>query len=474
MRKTELLVAGESVAGQTREILSPHNGEPVSEVQFAGPREIESAMAAAGRAAVTMRQLPIHERAAILSRMAGAIDAQHEQLAAAIRDEAAKPQKLAAGEAKRCAKTFENAAEECKRMADGEGVGLDSVPAGEGRYGIIRRFPLGPVLGISPFNFPLNLSAHKVAPAIAAGCPVVLKPASQTPSAAVMMGRIAVEAGLPPEAISVLPCDRKTADAMVDDDRFRLITFTGSPEVGWALKRRADKKRVVLELGGNAAALVGEDADLDWAVPRLAAGAFAYAGQVCISVQRIFVAAAVYRTFVERLVERTRERVNVAPPTDPDCILSAMIDTSNAERIVDWIRAAEQGGARLLCGGERQGNIVTPAVLTGVAPSADVACREAFGPIVTVDPFDSWDEAIHRVNDSAYGLQAGVFTNDLAAVWRCFNEIEVGAVIHNDYPTFRVDMMPYGGVKDSGFGREGLRWSIADMTEERMLALWPR
>jgi glyceraldehyde-3-phosphate dehydrogenase (NADP+) len=406
--------------------------------------------------------------------MAFAIEAQRDDLAAAIRDEAAKPQKLAVGEASRSAKTFENASEECKRLADGEGVGLDSVAAGEGRYGIIQRFPVGPVLAISPFNFPLNLSAHKVAPAIAAGCPVILKPASQTPSAAVMLGRIAVEAGLPPEAISVLPCDRKTADAMVEDERFRLISFTGSPEVGWALKRRSDKKRVVLELGGNAAALVGEDADLEWAVRRLAGGAFAYAGQVCISVQRILVATSRYEGFVERLVEETTARVQVAHPKDPSCIMSSMIDRANAERIADWIEAAQKGGARVRCGGERQGNVVTPTVLTDVDPAAEISCKEAFGPIVTVEPFDTWDEAIRRTNASDYGLQAGVFTNDLRAVWRCFNEIEVGAVIHNDYPTFRVDMMPYGGVKDSGFGREGLRWSIADMTEERMLALWPR
>ena len=473
-RKLELIIGGKPSKGEVVAIKSPHHGEVVSEVHFAGPDEIERAVASAAAAAPIMAALPTHKRAAILEGIAAQLDERAEEVAAAIRDEAAKPWKLALGEARRGGDTFRNAAEECRRYADGAGVGVDSNPAGEGRYGIIRRFPVGPVLAISPFNFPLNLSAHKLAPAIAAGCPIVLKPASQTPSAALLMGEMAVAAGLPAEAISVVPAVRKHADALLEDDRFGLITFTGSPEVGWNIKARAGKKKVVLELGGNAAAIVGADADLDWAVPRVAAGSFAYAGQVCISVQRILVHESIYAEFSARIVAETEKRVAVGPPEDGDALMSAMIDEWNAERVMEWIARAEAGGAKVLCGNRRDGNLVAPTLLADVDPGLEISCQEAFGPVATLQPFSTWDQAIAAVNDSRYGLQAGVFTNDVRAVWQCFNEIEVGGVIHNDYPTFRVDMMPYGGVKDSGFGREGLHWSIAEMSEERLLVLWPR
>ncbi len=473
-RTLDLIIGGRPVAGERVAIASPHHGEVVSEVGFAGPAEVEQAVATAAAAAPVMRGLPTHQRAAILDGIATRLGERAEEVAAAIRDEAAKPWKLALGEARRGVDTFRNAAEECRRYADGAGVGVDSNPAGAGRHGIIRRFPVGPVLGISPFNFPLNLSAHKLAPAIAAGCPMVLKPASQTPSAALLMGQMAIEAGLPPEALSVIPAVRKHADALLEDPRFAAVTFTGSPEVGWNIKARSGKKRVTLELGGNAAALVGPDADLSWAVPRIAAGAFAYAGQVCISVQRVLVHRSIYDEFVSAIVEETRDRVRVGPPEDGEALMSAMIDSWNAERIMNWIADAERAGARVLCGNRRDGNLVVPTLLADVDPKLEISCQEAFGPIATLAPFDDWEQAIEITNDSRYGLQAGVFSNDLRAVWQCFEGIEVGAVIHNDYPTFRVDMMPYGGVKDSGFGREGLRWSIAEMTEERLLVLWPR
>jgi len=474
MRNLKLLVGGEECEGEVTTIKSPHTEEPVSEVHFAGPAELERAVHLAEQAAPLMRAMPTHKRAEILGRMVHLLYSRVNEVAEAIRDEAAKPWKLAYGEASRCVETFKNAVEECKRLADGDGVGVDSVPGGEGRHGIIRYFPVGPVLAISPFNFPLNLSAHKLAPAIAAGCPVVLKPASQTPSAALLMGQMAVEAGMPPGAISVTPSVRRNADALLEDDRFRLTTFTGSPEVGWNLKARAGRKKVVLELGGNAAAVVGADADLDWAVPRIAAGSFAYAGQVCIGVQRVLVQRPVYDEFLARFVEESSERVKVGPPTDEDAIMSSMIDRWNAERIMDWIKEAEEGGARVLCGNQRDGNLVAPTVLADVDPAAKISAMEAFAPTVTVAPFDTWDQAVDMVNDSRYGLQAGVFTNDVSAIWKCFNGIEAGGVIHNDSPPFRVDMMPYGGVKDSGFGREGLHWSVKEMCEERLLVLWPR
>ncbi len=474
MRSLKMLIGGEQTEGEVTAIKSPHTGEVVSEVHFAGAEALERAVSLADKAAPAMRAMPAHQRAAILSKMVHLLHSRVQEVAEAIRDEAAKPWKLAFGEASRCVETFRNAVEECKRLADGSSIGVDSVPGGEGRHGIIRYFPLGPVLGISPFNFPLNLSAHKLAPAIAAGCPMVLKPASQTPSAALLMGQMAVEAGLPAGAISVVPSVRKNADALLEDERFRLVTFTGSPEVGWNIKARAGKKRVVLELGGNAAAVVGADADLDWAVRRIAAGAFAYAGQVCISVQRVLVQRPVYDEFLARFVEESRSNVKVGPPTDEEAIMSSMIDRWNAERVMEWIADAEKAGAKVHCGNERDGNLVSPTVLTEVDPKSKISAQEAFAPTVTVAPFDTWDEAIAAVNDSRYGLQAGVFTNDLSAVWKCFDGIEVGGVIHNDYPTFRVDMMPYGGVKDSGFGREGLRWSVKEMCEERLLVVWPR
>ena len=474
MRTLELLIAGEPTAGIVTQIRSPYSGETVSEVHFATADLLEQAMAAAERAAPVMRKLPTWKRADILERMASMLLERREEIAHAICEEAAKPWKLAFGEATRCADTFKNAAEECKRYADGAGVGIDSNQVGEGRHGIIRRFPVGPVLGISPFNFPLNLSAHKFAPAIAAGCPIVLKPASQTPSAALLMGQVAVEAGLPPEAISVVPAARKEADGLIEDLRFKLITFTGSPEVGWSLKTRSGKKKVVLELGGNAAAVIGADADLDWAIPRIAVGAYAYAGQVCISVQRVIAHESIVAEVISRLTEESQNRTLVGAPEDRDALMSAMIDSANAERIMDWIGQAKRSGARVHCGNERDRNTVSPTVLSEVDPKQPISCNEAFGPVLTVASFSTWEEATAMVNDSRYGLQAGVFTNDVRALWHCFNEIEVGAIIHNDFPTFRVDMMPYGGVKDSGFGREGLRWSTAEMTEERLLVVWPR
>ncbi len=453
-------------------IRSPYDGSEVAEVRFGGPEELEAAMAAASRAFETTRTLPSHRRHDLLMEIAGRIRDRAEELAAAICAEAGKPIRFARAEAQRAATTFTFAAQEALR-SQGETIRMDADPEGEGRFGMVRRFPAGPVAAISPFNFPLNLVAHKVAPALACGCTVVLKPASQTPVSALMLGRICVEAGCPDGSINVVPCGGAVAEAMASDPRIRVLSFTGSGEVGWALKARAARKQVTLELGGNAAAIVEADAPLEAAAERLAVGAFAYAGQVCISVQRIYVASSIYERFREVFVEAVRDKVPAGDPKDPEVICGPMIDEANADRIVSWIREAVEEGATLLCGGQREGNVISPAVLEGVDPSSKISCQEAFGPVVVLDRYDRFEDAIERVNDSDYGLQAGIFTNDLAKVMKAFEEIEVGGVIHNDYPTYRVDFMPYGGVKASGFGREGLRYAMAEMTEPRLLVLRP-
>ncbi|MBW2457684.1 MAG: aldehyde dehydrogenase family protein [Deltaproteobacteria bacterium] len=473
MREFKMTIEAEAPPDAApREIKSPYDGRCVGTVDFGGPQAVEAAIEAARRAAPKMATLSTHARVKILQGMAHALARRQDETAQIIADEAGKPIQYARAEAARCVDTFLEAAEQCKRLG-GEYISIDAVPAGDGRYGVVRRFPLGSVAAISPFNFPLNLSAHKLAPAIAAGNSVVLKPASQTPMSSCVLAEAAAEAGLPAGALSVVPASREAANQLTVDERLALLTFTGSAEVGWAMKGRAGKKKVVLELGGNAAALVGPDADLQTTVPRLVIGAFAYAGQVCISVQRIFVHEPLAAAFIERFVETTQTLARTGDPDLPDVVVGPMIDRANAERIVAWIEEARGAGAQVLCGGETRDSCVTPAVLTGADPSLKIVAEEAFGPVVVIEPVKDWDEAIARTNDSRFGLQCGVFTNDLKAAWRCFEQIEVGGVIHNDFPTFRVDHMPYGGVKDSGCGREGPRYAIEEMSEPRLLVLNP-
>jgi len=472
MQHHRLNVGGAQRQGQTHEIHSPFDDQVVGQVDFGQASDIEQAIAAADSARPHMAALAAHQRAAILSRMAAGLQARREQTARIIAQEAGKPIRFASAEAERVVDTFNEAAAQCGRL-EGEYVPVDSVATGDGRMGIVRRFPVGTVAGISPFNFPLNLAAHKVAPAIAAGCPMVLKPASQTPMSALVLAELAQEAGLPAGGLNVVPASREAADQLTTDDRVRLLTFTGSAEVGWGMKQRAGKKRVVLELGGNAAAIVGPDADLDPVVPRLVIGAFAYAGQICISIQRIFVLEPLYDRFLQRFVDATRAQARVGDPMDPQVMVGPMIDASNQRRILQWIEEARADGARVLCGGEARTTCVTPAVLTDVNPALRIVAEEAFGPVVVVERVKDWDEAITRTNRSRFGLQCGVFTHDIRALWRCFQQIEVGGVIHNDFPTFRVDLMPYGGVKDSGLGREGPRYAIEEMSELRLLVLNP-
>jgi len=340
----------------------------------------------------------------------------------------------------------------------------------KGRVGITRRFPIGPVAGISPFNFPLNLAAHKLAPAIAAGCSIVLKPPSKDPLTMLTVAEIVDGVGLPAGAVSILPMTRELGDRMVADDRFKLLSFTGSPSVGWRMKERAGKKKVVLELGGNAGVIVDKSADLDWAVRRCVVGAFSYAGQVCISVQRMFVHEDVREAFLAKFIDAVKG-LHLGDPLDPVTDVGPMVDQAAAARTQRWVDEAVDLGGTVVTGGHAKGAFFEPTVLEHVPPEAQVCSNEAFAPVVVVFPFTDFGDAIRGVNDSFFGLQTGVFTNDLAHAWQAFNELDVGGVIVNDIPTYRIDHMPYGGVKDSGQGREGLRWSIEDMTELRIMVL---
>jgi acyl-CoA reductase-like NAD-dependent aldehyde dehydrogenase len=454
------------------EIRSPFTGELVGRIAVDGPEAVEAAVAAAVRAFAVTRHLSRFDRSTTLARIAAAIGAVAEDIARTIALEAGKPIAFARQEVARAVTTFTLAAEEAKRLA-GEPTPVDIEERTRGYDAIVTRVPVGPVLAITPFNFPLNLVAHKVAPALAAGCPVVLKPAPQAPLTARRLGEIVAAAGAPPGALAVLHCPVALAEALVADDRLRMLTFTGSARVGWGLKARAGRKRVLLELGGDASLIVHADADVETAARKAAVGAFAYAGQVCISVQHILVHDDVYERFRERLLAETAA-LPVGDPLDPATVVGPLIDAANAERVLAWIAEARQAGARLLCGGTRAaGNVVTPTVLEGVPRGVRIAEEEVFGPVVTLDRYRDAAEALARVNASRYGLQAGLFTNDLRLVRRAFAELEVGALIVNDSPMLRVDSYPYGGTKESGLGREGVRSAIEAMTEPRVLVLAP-
>jgi glyceraldehyde-3-phosphate dehydrogenase (NADP+) len=456
--------------GTEHTIRSPYNGKAVGKVMFAGPKEAELALDLSCRAFDGISNMPAYERASVLREISKGISHCSDQLAEIIKDEAGKPIELARAEVDRAVSTFFLAADEALSM-EGTVLDLDSVPASSNKIGIIKRFPIGPVLAITPFNFPLNLVSHKVAPALAAGNSIVLKPSSKAPMCALTLAEIVIKAGLPPGILNVVPCSSQIAEGMVQDARIKKFSFTGSAEVGWRLKALAGKKKVTLELGGNAGVIVEADSDIDMAVKKLVIGSFAYAGQVCISVQRIFVHQSIADEFIGRFVECTKNEALWGDPSEPDVICGPMIDSENVARVLRWIDEAKVNGATLLCGGEQHNNIITPAVLTEVDPRLSIAAKEAFGPVVVIERYKEFDEAITRLNDSVYGLQAAVFTNDIEKVFKAYNRIDVGGVIHNDSPSFRVDHMPYGGVKDSGEGREGLRYAILDMTEMKLLVI---
>ncbi len=455
--------------GETLDVHSPYDGAVVGRV-FQGRREhAEAAIAAAVKAFGTTRRLPAFERQRVLRHVAHSIAERKEQFAHTIAQEAGKPIKAARSEVDRAIFTFTVAAEESTRIS-GEYLPLDWQEFTVGRWGIVRRFPVGPVAGITPFNFPLNLVAHKIAPSIATGCPMVLKPGSKTPLTALLLAEAVQQAGWPDGALNVLPLSNEDAGLLVSDDRLKLISFTGSAAVGWGIKQRSGKKKVLLELGGNAGVIVHGDADLEFAASRCVAGGFTYAGQSCISVQRILVESSAFGKFTELLLAGVA-RLRTGDPLDESTDLGPMIRESDAARAAQWVEEAVRGGARLLCGGHRNGSLMEPTVLTGTEPEMKVNCQEIFAPVVTLEAYDSFDDALRRVNNSPYGLQAGVFTRDVKRLFTAFEELEVGGLIAGDVPTFRIDNMPYGGVKDSGLGREGLRYAIEEMTEPRLLVM---
>src|SRR5215470_10162878 len=455
--------------GTPVEIRSPYDGMPLAQVLQGTREHAERSIEAAVRAFGSTRRLPAFERQRVLRSIAQQITGRKDEFARTLAQESGKPLKQARTEVERGIFTFTVAAEETTRIP-GEYLSLDWQQFTSGRWGIVRRFPIGPIAGITPFNFPLNLVAHKVAPAIASGCPIILKPAPQTPLTALLLAETVEQAGLPDGAFQVLPLSNEDAGLLVTDERIKLISFTGSAAVGWEIKRRAGKKKVVLELGGNAGVIVHSDADLAWAAERCVTGGFSYAGQTCISVQRILVERAVFAKFRDLLLEGIT-KLKVGDPMDDTTDLGPLIRESDAIRATQWVQEAVQDGATLLAGGKRRGSVMEPTVLTGTRADMKVNCQEIFAPVVTLEAYDDFAQALKLINESPYGLQAGVFTRDAGRIFQAFEEIEVGGVIAGDVPSFRIDHMPYGGVKDSGLGREGLRYAIEDMTEPKLLVM---
>ena len=465
----KILVGGEWLdTGHWIEVNSPYSGEPVARVAKAGAAETRRAIDAAESA---MREpLPAHKRAEILVRVAGYLGKRHDEVARQISDEAGKPMKAARVEAARAMSTYTFAAVEARKLA-GEVVPMDASQAGEGKLAFTLRRPIGIVGAISPFNFPLNLVAHKLAPSLAAGCAVVLKPASQTPLSALLLAELETEAGLPPGWVNVLvgPAS-EIGDVLVEDERVKAITFTGSGPVGWKLAERAPRKKVNLELGNATPVIITADADVDAAAQAMAANAFSFAGQSCISVQRIYVERAAYDSFVEGFIPRV-EGLNVGDPADEETDVGPVIDADARERILDWIEQARNGGAKVLAGGDMDGELIRPTVIADASPELKVSCEEVFGPVCTVTPFDSLDDAFELANGTRYGLQAGIFTADIKTALRAAEALEFGGVTVNEAPTFRADQMPYGGVKDSGNTREGPKYAVRELTEERLVVI---
>jgi len=468
MDKFQVYVGGTfRPTSQTFSVTTPFDGQKLAEVYLAGTPELEESIQRAQQAETVLRQLPSHKKYSILMEIAVNMRDKRDFLARTLCAEAAKPIKYAYGEVDRAIQTFIVAAEESKRLPS-EYMQIDWTAAGEGKEGIVKYFPIGLVAGISPFNFPLNLTVHKIAPAIATGCPIVIKPARSTPLSALLLAQIIDSTELPKGGLSVLPMDRESGNQLVTDERFALLTFTGSPQVGWSMKEQAGKKKVVLELGGNAGVIVAQSANLDTAIPKCVAGGFAYSGQVCIHTQRIFVHESRFEEFSQRFIDLTR-KLKYGNPLDPDTDISSMIDEANAHRVEEWVTEAVASGAKVLHGGKRTGSYMEPTVITNTQKTMRVCACEVFGPVVDIEPFAEFRNAVADVNDSEFGLQAGVFTNRIDEMNTAFNELRVGGVIVNDVPTFRVDHMPYGGVKNSGLGREGVKYAMLDMLEPKLL-----
>jgi acyl-CoA reductase-like NAD-dependent aldehyde dehydrogenase len=451
------------------EVTDKYTGEVATRVALADRNAIDESIGLAEQAAEPMREMPGHARQAVLEHCVARFKERFDELAYSLCVEAGKPINDSEGEVTRLIDTFKIAAEESVRM-NGEVLQLDRTKRSEGYTGYVKHVPIGPCSFISPFNFPLNLAAHKIAPALAVGCPFVLKPASLTPLGAIIIGEILAETDLPKGAYSILPCRRDGADLFTEDNRLKLLSFTGSPGVGWALKAKAGKKKVVLELGGNAACIVDADTDLDDAMTRIIFGAFYQSGQSCVGVQRILIHADIYDKFKEMLVEKTKT-LKAGDPKDKSVFIGPMISEKEAKRLDEWIQSAVNAGGKLLCGGKRDGAMLEATLLEDVPPAEDVCREEAFGPVAVLSKFTDFNAALDQVNDSRYGLQAGIFTRDLYKATRAWNKLDVGGVIIGDVPSWRTDAMPYGGVKDSGLGREGIRYAMADMTEERLMVV---
>jgi acyl-CoA reductase-like NAD-dependent aldehyde dehydrogenase len=452
------------------EVRDKYSGKIATRVAMADAKVVDAAIAAAAKAAAPMAALKPYQRRAALEHCVTRMRERKDELAYALCVEAGKPIKDSQGEAERLIDTFRIAADESTRI-DGEIVNLEISERTKGYRGFVKRVPLGPCSFITPFNFPLNLVAHKVAPAIAAGCPFVLKPSERTPIGALIIGEVLAETDLPEGAFSILPCRVEDADAFIEDERLKLLSFTGG-QIGWELKARAGRKKVVLELGGNAACIVDEDQEprMDFVVSRLISGSFYQSGQSCIGVQRILVHASLYDEVKKRFLAAAK-KLKTGDPKDSATFLGPMIDEAAAKRLEDWIAEAKKAGAKVLCGSKRNGNMLDATMLENVPRTASISRMEAFGPVALLEPFDDFESALKTVNDSEYGLQAGVFTDNLTHAMRAWDTLVEGGVIVGDIPSFRVDNMPYGGVKLSGFGREGIRYAIEDMSERRLLVI---
>ncbi|MBI9054304.1 MAG: aldehyde dehydrogenase family protein [Bacteroidales bacterium] len=468
MIDNKIYIAGEFVSTKQKlEVLNPYNNSVVGITYIAGKKELEQAIERAVLVKKEMRDLASYKKYRVLMEIALGVKSKKEELALILAKEAGKPLKYALGEIDRAIQVFIIAAEECKRLPK-EYFSLDWTPAGENKEAFVKHFPIGLIAGIAPFNFPLNLAVHKIAPAIAAGNPIILKPARSTPLTVLELAKIIDKTDLPKGALSVLTMDRNAGNQLVTDERISMLSFTGSPAVGWKMKSNAGKKKVALELGGNAGVVVTDTADIELSVKKCVVGSFAYSGQVCIHVQRIYVHENVFDVFIDKFIEETK-KLKIGLPEDINTDISSMIDEENAIRVEQWVSEAVLEGAKVLFGGNRKGTYFEPTILTNTKHGMKVCALEVFGPVVTIEKYSDYNNAIVDVNNSEFGLQAGVFTNNIKEMNQAFNELEVGGVIINDVPTFRVDHMPYGGVKNSGFGREGIKYSIHEMMEPKLI-----
>jgi len=470
MQEHKLLINGKwRESKDKREIKSPYDNSPVGKVYFAGKEEIKEAIKAAHEAFAKTKKLSSQERAQVLEKISTKIDKRKEELSKSIALSAGKPIKSSRIEVERAASTFQIASEEAKRIG-GEIIPLDLSAQTKERWGLVRRFPIGVISAITPFNFPINLVAHKVAPALASGNTVALRPSSQVAITSVLLGEIINETDYPPGGMNVVPSGYEAAEILLSDERVKMVTFTGSPAIGWELKRKAHKKKITLELGGNAACVIESDANLEFVLPRVVFGSFSYSGQICISIQRIFLHEKIYDRFMADFIAATK-KLKMGDPLKEETDIGPMITLEAAKQTEEWVGEGVENGARILCGGKRDGVMFEPTILEKVKPELRISWLEAFAPVVVVYPYKDFAEALKGVNYSIYGLQAGIFTNDLKKAFLAFEELDVGGVIINDIPTFRIDHMPYGGMKESGFGREGLKYAIEEMTELKLMAI---